>query len=83
MGEHCITITLLLPGHAETQSNGLPSSSPSWVPASGLEEVRATGDEGAGLRASDARKGFPEDMLVVMDNALLYVQGGAREERCV
>lgn len=64
--------------HAETQSNGLPSSS--WGPAPGLllsgvmRAVRGTGEEGAWLKARDARKGFPEDMLVVIDNALLYVQ---------
>lgn len=64
---------------SETQSNGIPSSA--WVPASGLlvsglmNEVRGTGDEGAWSRAREARKGFPEDMLLAMDTALLYVRG--------
>lgn len=72
---------------SETRSNSIPSSS--WVPALGLlvsgvmKEVRGTGDDGAWLRAREARNGFPEDMLLVMDNALLYVQGAAREDRCV
>ena len=67
MGKYCVTITLLLPKQFEMQSNGIPSSS--WVPVSGLlvsgvmKEVRGTGEDGVWLRARDARKGFPEDML--------------------
>ena len=67
---HCVTITLLLPGQFETQRSCIPSSSSSAssrAPASGLcvsvmKEVRGTGEEGAWLRARDARKGFPDDM---------------------
>lgn len=40
-----------------------------------IKEVCGTGDEAAGLYERDARKGFPDDMLQVKNNALFYVHG--------
>jgi len=40
-----------------------------------------TGEEEAGLRARGARKGFPDDMLEAINNALFYVHGRAGKQR--
>jgi hypothetical protein len=83
VGRHCVTITLLLPGPSETQSNGIPSSP--WAPASGLlvsgvtKEVRGTGEEGAWFGAREARKGFPEDMVELQTmHCSMYREGLVR-----
>lgn len=40
-----------------------------------MKEVCGTDADGAGLYENDARKGFPDDMLKVKNNALFYVHG--------
>jgi hypothetical protein len=40
-----------------------------------IKDVCGTGEEAAGLCGTDARNGFPDDMLKVKSNALFYVHG--------
>jgi hypothetical protein len=54
---------------------------PSSRAVGAIVEACGTGEEEAGLRARGARKGFPDDMLEAINNALFYVHEKAGKQR--